>query len=169
VAGDFIDELERIHLQQSGIRKKYLRQQQLHTIAENFTISARKLIILDYDERWLPFHPVPSQALPSQPLVKAFSGRSERARNNNGNSERRNKEFLDAIFPEQEIVIFCRTRCSQTYRRQMGVNFQTKLQWQTEIVRKMQEVTDQLPDHSLKGKTLRWSGITVTPTNGSLI
>lgn len=151
-AGDFIDELERIHLQQSGIRKKYLRQQQLHTIAENFTISARKLIILDYDGTLVPFHPVPSQALPSQPLVRLLREIRKEPGTIMAIVSGRNKEFLDAIFAEQEIVIFAEHGAHRRIGGKWESTFRQSLQWQTEIVRIMQEVTDSTPGSFIERK-----------------
>jgi len=151
-AGDFIDELERIHLRQSGLRKKYLRQQQLSVIAENFSRSQRKLIILDYDGTLVPFYPVPSQALPPQPLVRLLGEIRKEPGTIMAIVSGRNREFLDAVFPEPEVVIFAEHGAHRRIGGRWESLFRQALLWQTEIVRIMQEVTDSTPGSFIERK-----------------
>lgn len=151
-AGDFIDELERVHLRQRGLRKKYLKQQQLHSIADSYLRSQRKLIILDYDGTLVPYHPDPALALPAQPLVRLL----REIRKGPGATmtivSGRNREFLDAIFPEPDLMIFAEHGAHRRIEGKWESLFRKGLLWQSEIVRIMQDVTDSTPGSFIERK-----------------
>jgi trehalose 6-phosphate synthase/phosphatase len=151
-AGDFIDELEKVHLRQSGLRKKYLRQQQFSSIAGKFSTSQKKLIIFDYDGTLVPFHPDPALALPPASLVSLL----REIRGKPGTSmvvvSGRNREFLDRIFPDRELIIFAEHGSHRRIEGKWESLFRKGLVWQSEIVRIMQEITDSTPGSIIEKK-----------------
>lgn len=151
-AGDFIDELERIHLRQKDIRKKYLSTDQLKDISECFKTSSRRLIILDYDGTLVPFTDKPEMALPSASLITLLKELSTTPNLKMAIVSGRNSDFLDRVISDPEIVIFAE---HGAHRRIDGVwksLFRKDLSWQTEIIRIMQDVTDTTPGSFIERK-----------------
>jgi len=151
-AGDFIDELERIHIRQSDLRKKYLHTQQLNSIAGQFSQSGKKLIILDYDGTLVPFHPDPAVALPSASLVRLLREIREKPGTIMAVVSGRNREFLDRVFPDQEMLIFAEHGSHRRIEGKWESLFRKGLVWQSEIVRIMQDVTDSTPGSFIEKK-----------------
>jgi len=151
-AGDFIDELERIHLRQRGIRKKYLQQQQLKGIAQNFRNSQKKLIILDYDGTLVPFYPDPALALPPQSLLKLIKKIRRKPGIELAIVSGRNREFLDKVFTDPEIALFAEHGSHRRIGGEWKSLFRKGMHWQSEIIRIMQDVTDTTPGSFIERK-----------------
>jgi trehalose 6-phosphate synthase/phosphatase len=151
-AGDFIDELEKIHLQQRDIRKKFLQSGQLKTIAEKFNKSKNRLIVLDYDGTLVPFTKDPSMALPKAPLLKLLRDLHKLENSELAIVSGRNKEFLDEIFSDLPIIIFAEHGAHQRVNEEWVSIYRKDLSWQKEIIKIMQEVTDDTPGSMVEKK-----------------
>ncbi|MBW6502046.1 MAG: bifunctional alpha,alpha-trehalose-phosphate synthase (UDP-forming)/trehalose-phosphatase [Bacteroidales bacterium] len=151
-AGDFIDELERIHLRQRSIRKKYLQLQQLRSIAANFRDSRRKLIILDYDGTLVPFYPDPALALPPPSLLKIIKKIKRKPGIEMAIVSGRNREFLEKVFTDPGIALFAEHGSHRRIGGEWKSLFRKGLSWQSEIIRIMQDVTDTTPGSFIERK-----------------
>lgn len=151
-AGDFIDELEQIHRHQRDIRKKFLEPDQLKTIADKFINSGRRLIVLDYDGTLVPFTKDPSMALPKAPLLKLLNSLRKLNDTEMAIVSGRNKEFLDEIFGDLQVIIFAEHGAHRRIDGKWVSLYRKDLSWQTEIVRIMQEVTDDTPGSKIEKK-----------------
>jgi trehalose 6-phosphate synthase/phosphatase len=153
-AADFIDKLERIHLKQRDIRRKFIKPTQVKGIATSFRKAARKLIILDYDGTLVPFHNDPAKAVPDEALKNLLKTLSGTEGVDLAIVSGRNKEFLDAIFGDLNITIFAEHGAIRRIDRKWENVYRKDLSWQAEIIRIMKEVTDNTPgSHIEKKKT----------------
>jgi len=151
-AGDFIDELEQIHRRQKDIRKKYLQSHQLKTIAEKFNNSEKRLVILDYDGTLVPFAKDPSMALPTASLITLLKDLQRLENLEMAIVSGRNKEFLDEIFRDLPVVIIAEHGAHRRIEGNWVSLYRKDLSWQAEIVKIMQEVTDDTPGSMIEKK-----------------
>ena len=151
-AGDFIDELEQIHTRQRNIRKKYLQPHQLKTIAENFRRSEKRLIVLDYDGTLVPFYSDPAKAIPSAALIGLLKNLAEKSGTVMAIVSGRNKEFLDEIFRDLPVVIVAEHGAYRRIGDKWVSLYRKDLSWQAEIVRIMQDVTENTPGSMIEKK-----------------
>jgi trehalose 6-phosphate synthase/phosphatase len=151
-AADFIDEMERIHLRQSDLRKKYLRPGQARDIAAAFRKAERRLIILDYDGTLVPFHNDPAKALPDPSLKSLLKGLAGTPGVDLAIVSGRNREFLESIFGDLHITLFAEHGALRRVNGSWESVYRKDLSWQPEIVRIMQEVTDSTPGSHIERK-----------------
>lgn len=151
-AGDFIDELEKIHIRQRDINKKYLGQKQFEVISGRFRNSSNRLLILDYDGTLVPFTSDPDAAMPSPALLKLFGEMSNTSGMKSVIISGRNREFLENVFADLRIILFA----EHGAHRRIDGNWESvgrkDLSWQTEIVRIMKDVTDSTPGSFVEKK-----------------
>jgi trehalose 6-phosphate synthase/phosphatase len=157
-AHDFIDELERAHIRQEDILKKYLRRKNLREIAKQFRASGNRLIILDYDGTLVPFTNDPSQALPSLELKRLMSKLMKKKGLDMAVVSGRNMEFLQDVFSEEELLLFAEHGAYCRSQGQWNSLYRKDKSWQPEIVRIMQDVTDNTPGSMIERKdtTVVW-------------
>jgi len=151
-AGDFIDELEEIHLRQTRNTRKLLNTQGRKEMTRRFTQSGKRLIILDYDGTLVPFHADPAAALPPPSLQKLLHRLAATDNINLAIVSGRNKEFLDRIFPFPQLTLMAE---HGAYRRTGGIwesHYRKDLSWQSEIIRIMQDVTSNTPGSFVEKK-----------------
>jgi trehalose 6-phosphate synthase/phosphatase len=151
-AKDFIDELEQIHLRQRDIRKKHLQINQLKTIADNFNNSKKRLVVLDYDGTLVPFTKDPSMALPKAPLMRLLEDLQKLGNIDMAIVSGRNKEFLDDIFGDLPVAVIAEHGAYRRINGEWISLYRKNLLWQTEILRIMQEVTDDTPGSTIEKK-----------------
>ncbi len=153
-AGDFIDELERIHLKQRVLKKKYLRPHQFREILADFRKAKRRLVILDYDGTLVPFNNDPAKALPDPSLIKLLKNLAGTSGVDLAIVSGRNQEFLQSVFGHLNVTLFAE---HGALRRVNGIwesIYRKDLGWQSEIIRIMQELTESTPgSHIEKKKT----------------
>lgn len=149
---DFIEELERIHIIQRNLRKKSLRSSQLKDIADIFKNSGKRLIILDYDGTLVPFNKDPAGALPSPALIKLLKSLVSLKDVDLAIVSGRNREFLENIFRDIDIIIFAEHGASRRIKGDWISLHRKELTWQNEIVKIMQEVTDATPGSIIERK-----------------
>lgn len=151
-AADFIDKLERIHLKQRGIKKKFIRPVQVREITASFRKARRKLIILDYDGTLVPFHNDPAKALPDTSLKNLLKTLSETRNVDMAIVSGRNSEFLESVFGDLNITIFAEHGAIRRINGKWENVYRRDLSWQTEILRIMKEVTDNTPGSHIERK-----------------
>jgi trehalose 6-phosphate synthase/phosphatase len=151
-AADFIEEMERIHLRQSHIMKKYLRPGQAREIAASFRKSAKKLVILDYDGTLVPFNSDPALALPDESLKELLKSLAGTPGVDMAIVSGRNSEFLQSIFGDLSVTLFAEHGALRRVDGKWENVFRKDLSWQPEIVRIMQEVTESTPGSHLERK-----------------
>jgi len=151
-AADFIDEMERIHLKQRYIRKKYLRPRQLLDIVSAFRKAKRRLVILDYDGTLVPFHTDPAQAIPDALLMNLLKTLEGTSGVDLSIISGRNQEFLQSVFGDLNIKLFAEHGALRRVDGKWESVYRKDLNWQPEIVRIMQEVTDNTPGSHIERK-----------------
>lgn len=151
-AGDFIEELERIHQIQRNLKRKYLRKSQLNDIAASFKRSERQLIILDYDGTLVPFTGDPSKALPDPSLLKILKDLSAIETLDLAIISGRNRSFLDEIFGNLKMTIFAEHGALRRIDRKWESVYRKNLSWQTEILRIIQGITENTPGSFIEKK-----------------
>jgi len=151
-AADFIDELERIHLRQRDIRKKNLNRGQSIEIIEAFKNAKRRLIILDYDGTLVPLYNDPAEALPDKPLLTLLKALIGTKGVDLAIISGRDKTFLDSIFGELDITLFAEHGAQRRVNGTWESVFRPDLSWQPEIIKIIQDVTDNTPGSQLEKK-----------------
>ncbi|MBE0676051.1 MAG: bifunctional alpha,alpha-trehalose-phosphate synthase (UDP-forming)/trehalose-phosphatase [Bacteroidales bacterium] len=151
-AADFIEEMERIHLKQSHIIRKYLRPGQAREIAASFSKATKKLVILDYDGTLVPFNSDPALALPDESLKELLISLAGTSGVDMAIVSGRNSEFLQSIFGDLSITLFAEHGALRRVNGRWEDVYRKDLSWQPEIVRIMQEVTDSTPGSYLERK-----------------
>ncbi len=151
-AGDFIDELEEIHLRMGKMMKKEIDKPRKKNIVEQFRQAEKRLIILDYDGTLVPFHPDPAAALPPPSLLSLV----QKLLNFQGVEmaivSGRNKAFLDNIFTDPRLMILAEHGAYRRIGGEWRSLYRKDLQWQSEIVRIMQEFTGNTPGSFIEKK-----------------
>jgi trehalose 6-phosphate synthase/phosphatase len=151
-AADFINEMERIHLKQNDIKKKFLLPGQARSISSSFKKAKKRLIILDYDGTMVPFHNDPALALPDAPLKKLIVSLAKTPNVQLVIISGRNTEFLDSLFGDQSITLFAEHGALRRVEGQWISVYRKDLSWQPDIIRIMQEVTDNTPGSHIERK-----------------
>jgi trehalose 6-phosphate synthase/phosphatase len=151
-AGDFIDELEKIHIRQRHISRKYLRQKQFEVIADRFRSSSNRLLILDYDGTLVPYTSDPGKAMPSTALIKLLRGICSTSGMKSVIISGRDREFLDKIFAGLNIILFAEHGAHRRIDGEWESVGRKDLAWQTEIVRIMKDVTESTPGSFVEKK-----------------
>ncbi len=151
-ADDFIDELERIHLRQKNINKKYLSQKQMGAISDSFKSSSRRLLILDYDGTLVPFSNKPEMALPSSSLVDLLNKLSNMPNLSMAIVSGRDNTFLDKVVSNRGIAVFAEHGAQRRINGVWKSLSRRDLSWQSEILRIMKEVTDSTPGSFIEKK-----------------
>lgn len=149
---DFIEELERIHIIQGNLKKKSLMSSQLNDIAELFKKSEKRLIILDYDGTLVPFNKDPSEALPSQSLIKLLRSLVSLRDLDLAIVSGRDMNFLENIFGDIDVIIFAEHGAGRRINGEWISLHRKELTWQNEIMKIMQEVTDTTPGSMIERK-----------------
>jgi trehalose 6-phosphate synthase/phosphatase len=151
-AADFISEMERIHLKQRDINKKFLLPVQARVITAAFKKAKKRLIVLDYDGTLVPFHNDPAKALPDASLTKLIESLAATRNVELAIVSGRNTEFLDSIFTDHSITLFAEHGALRRVNGQWKSVYRTNLSWQSDIINIMQEVTDNTPGSSIEKK-----------------
>ncbi len=151
-AADFIDKLERIHLRQRDISRKYIKPGQVREIASAFRKAGRRLIILDYDGTLVPFHNDPAKALPGDSLKSLLRALSETQGVELAIVSGRDREFLDNIFGDINLTIFAEHGALRRIDGKWEDVYRKDSTWQGEIIRIMKEVTDNTPGSNIERK-----------------
>jgi trehalose 6-phosphate synthase/phosphatase len=153
-AGDFIDKLEKIHLRQRDLKRKYLSQHQAGEIARKFMKAGRKLIILDYDGTLVPFVNDPAKALPGAVLKELLENLLRAEGVELAIVSGRDRDFLESVLGFLDISIFAEHGALRRVEGKWESLYRKDLSWQPEIVRIMKEITDNTPgSHIEKKKT----------------
>jgi trehalose 6-phosphate synthase/phosphatase len=151
-AGDFIDELEKIHLRQKDLSKKYIRQKQIQTIAGRFRDSSNRLVILDYDGTLVPYEADPDTAIPSFSLLRLLRRMSGMQGMKSVIISGRNREFLDKVFAGLDIILFAEHGAHRRIDGSWESVARKDLTWQAEVIRIMKDVTDSTPGSFIEKK-----------------
>ena len=151
-AGDFIEEMERIHQIQRSLKRKYLRTKQLKDIAELFKDSGKKLIILDYDGTLVPFTSDPAKALPAPSLIKILRDLTAIRSLDLAIISGRDKAFLEQIFGDLDIILFAEHGALRRVHKNWESVYRNNLNWQNEILKIIQGVTDNTPGSFIEKK-----------------
>jgi trehalose 6-phosphate synthase/phosphatase len=153
-AGEFIDKLEKIHLRQRDIKRKYLSQCQADEIVLAFRKAARKLIVLDYDGTLVPFVNDPASALPEPALKELLQKLSRTEGVELAIVSGRDRDFLESVLGFLDISIFAEHGALRRVKGKWQSLYRKDLSWQPEIIRIMKEITDNTPgSHIEKKKT----------------
>jgi len=153
-AADFIAELERIHLKQRDLKKKYLRPHQFREILTDFRKAKRRLVILDYDGTLVPFNNDPAKALPDSSLINLLETLAGTRGVDLSIVSGRNQEFLQSVFGHLNVTLFAEHGALRRVEGKWESVYRKDLGWQPEIIRIMQGVTESTPgSHIEKKKT----------------
>ncbi len=112
---DFLDQLDAVKMEQEKLKTKYVNESVLNKIIQHYQKSRKRLLLLDYDGTLSPFAAIPSQAQPSEELLRHLKQFTADRKNNVVLISGRDEKTLDNWFGNLRVLLVAEHGASIKY------------------------------------------------------
>jgi trehalose 6-phosphate synthase/phosphatase len=156
---DFLDQLQAVKVEQEKLQTKYINEQVLNRIIQQYQKSRNRLLLLDYDGTLSPFAAIPSQATPSEELLTHLKQFTADRKNNVVLISGRDEKTLSNWFGNLRVSLVAEHGASIKYEgRQWEKQFTPYPGWKEQIRPVMDLFSTRCPGSLVEEKenTLAW-------------